>query len=100
LDLTARTPPHYAPDFVAVTEIDTVEAAFAEAAATPLDRLRAELLGPIESGMLPERVRPLADGDPAARAALRRAMQAFHRLAIAPYADDIRAAVRADRAAR
>jgi len=99
LDLTASdkgvpdflTPPGAGTDFA--TELDKV-------VATPADRVRSDLAPFVESGLLPDRVTPVAHGDPGAMRRLGAAMAAFHAVAVAPYWREIVDAVHADRAAR
>ncbi|MEV4478800.1 ArsR/SmtB family transcription factor [Micromonospora coxensis] len=99
LDLCRR--PDWFPDFLTPPRLGSeLEAALTEVDATPTEVLAAELRPAIEAGHLPPRVGPLAAGDPAARRRLRDAMVAFHAVAVAPYWDEIVAAVHADRAVR
>ncbi|MFC3505018.1 ArsR/SmtB family transcription factor [Micromonospora krabiensis] len=85
------TPPGLGSDFR--TSLD-------EVAATPVERLAAELRPRLDAGDLPARVGPLASGEAAARRELLAAMTAFHAVAVAPYWSTVGAAVQTDRAVR
>ncbi len=89
------------PDFL--TPIGTgagVEAGIDAVLSTPRARVRAELLPMIEAGLVPERVRPLYDGDPGAWRRLAQAFREYHAAFVEPLWPSVIAAVDADRAAR
>ncbi|HEX5996629.1 MAG TPA: helix-turn-helix domain-containing protein [Jiangellales bacterium] len=93
--------PYELPDFLTPPRLDSdLAAALDEVDATPAAALAAELRPRIGAGELPPRVGALAAGESDARARLRKAMVAFHEVAVAPYWETVTAAVRADRAVR
>ncbi|PTA46646.1 winged helix-turn-helix domain-containing protein [Micromonospora sp. RP3T] len=99
LDL-CRTP-YLVPDFLTPPRFDGDVAGLLEQVAGTPDEVLAAELGPlVAAGTLPARVASLAAGEPAARARLRAAMDAFHRVALAPYWAEIETAVRVDRSVR
>ncbi|MFE9093285.1 ArsR/SmtB family transcription factor [Streptomyces sp. NPDC007264] len=107
LDPSARlllrlAPPRgYSPDFLTPAVGDDVEKTVDAVQSTARDRLRTDLaLLAGQLGTATSWMRPLADGDPEALRRVGAAMRRYHRQALDPAWDGIRAVVAAERAAR
>jgi DNA-binding transcriptional ArsR family regulator len=99
--LTAATPADPVPRFLRPAEgLHSLDSELERLLSTPRAELRADLDHVARRRPLPPAVRRLADGDPAALAALARSVRTLHGAALAPYWRGLSAVLSADRAAR